>query len=263
MSTPRDRDEFDDRRDDVPGWHEPAHLGGEDSDAPSPSGPMGAPGQPGSPPRRRSLGSGARWRLRGDVARVFADEGDLLGAQGWALSHGWSVSDGTGPEDAGLQDLIASAPVRATKEHRAGSVLRGRGGALELVAFDVVYPLRGGWVPQYAVTAAPLLVPVPAFRLSPARFWKHRTAGLVPLASGNEAFDARWLLLAAEDDPRLRRMVEDPAVQGLLLGSDDGDEFWSAAGYLAVIRPDGHRPQLIEHHARLLGAVVPALTAGY
>ena len=204
MSTPRDPDEFDDRRDDVPGWHEPAHLGGEQAE--QPPAPVEAPG-PRS--RRGSLGTGGMWRLRGDVARVFANEADVLGAQGWALSHGWSVSDGTGPEDAGLQDLIASAPVRATKEHRAGSVLRGRGGALELVAFD-----------------------------------------------------ARWVLLAAEDDPRLRRLIEDPTVQGLLLGSDDGDEFWSAAGHVAVIRPDGHRPQLIEHHARLLGAVVPALTAG-
>jgi hypothetical protein len=63
-------------------------------------------------------------------------------------------------------------------------------------------------------------------------------------------------------------------VRGLLLGTDDGDEFWTAAGahgagsaggggsaggYIAAIRPDGHRPQLIEHHARLLSALVSAL----
>jgi hypothetical protein len=52
-------------------------------------------------------------------------------------------------------------------------------------------------------------------------------------------------------------------VQQLLLGSDDGDELWSAAGHLAALRPDGHRPSLIEHHARLLAAVVGALTGGY
>jgi hypothetical protein len=28
---------------------------------------------------------------------------------------------------------------------------------------------------------------------------------------------------------------------------------------VAAIRPDGHRPQLIEHHARLLTAIVVAL----
>ena len=151
------------------------------------------------------------------------------------------------------------------------SVLRGRSGALELVAFDIAYPLGRSLVPKYAVTAAPLLGEVPGLRLSPARFWRHRTGGLVPIVSGNEAFDARWLLLAAEDTPQVRRLVQDPAVQGLLLGTDDGDEFWTAAvrggggagDFLAAVRPDGHRPQLIEHHARLLTAIIGALAAGY
>ena len=51
-----------------------------------------------------------------------------------------------------------------------------------------------------------------------------------------------------------------PRVRALLLGTDDGDEFWTAAGHVAVVRPDGQRPQLMEHHARLLGAVVGALS---
>ena len=215
-----------------------------------PAGPP--PGFGGGPPRPR-----------GAVAEVFANEGDLVGAQGWALQHGWSISDGTGPQDAVLADLVASSPVRPTKDHRAAGVLRGRAGTLELVAFDVVYPLGRSWIAQYAITAAPLLAAVPGFRLSPARFWRHRTGGLVPMVSGNEQFDARWLLLVAEDDPRLQRLARDPGVQGLLLGSDDGDEFWSAAGHVAAIRPDGHRPQLIEHHAKLLTAIVGALTSGY
>jgi hypothetical protein len=245
-------------------WHEPEHLGGGAQAAGGlpgtpPGGPL-LPTQPG-PPRRR--GGGWYWRPRNDVAEVFAYQGDLVGAQGWALQHGWSISDGTGPEDAVLGDLLASAPVRPTRQHRPAGVLRGRAGNLELVAFDVVYPVGGTWVAQWAITAAPLLAAVPGFRLSPARFWKHRTAGLVPLVSGNDAFDARWLLLAAEDTPELRRVAQDPDVQGLLLGSDDGDELWSAVGHLAAIRPDGHRPSLIEHQARLLTAVVAALTGGY
>jgi hypothetical protein len=276
MSTPRDRDEFDDLPDDARGWQEPASFGssaggpdigpgiGPGSGLPGDAGRAPDQGEPTARPSRRgSLGTGAFWRPRGDVARVFADDGDLLGAQSWALSNGWTISDGTGHEDAVLQDLIVSAPVRATKEHRAAGVLRGRAGSLELVAFDVVFPLSGRWVQEYAITAAPLLLPLPGFRLSPARFWRHRTAGLVPLASGNEEFDARWLLLAAADDPRLHRLIQDPTVQGMLLASDDGDEFWAAAGHVAAIRPDGHRPLLIEHHARLLGAMLPALTAEY
>jgi len=284
MSTPRDRgfdgSDANDPSDPNRGWHEPEHLGGEPAGAeddderyggppadprgagfPPPSEPAPQPGDPSS--RRGSLGTGGAFRPRGDVGRVFAYQGDLVGAQGWALQHGWTLSDGSGPEDAALADLVASAPVRPTKEHRPAGVLRGRSGTLELVAFDVVFPLRNGWVPQYAITAAPLLAPVPGFRLSPARFWRHRTAGLVPLPSGNEAFDARWLLLVTEDAPPLRRLVQDPAVQGLLLGSDDGDEFWAAAGHVAALRPDGHRPELIEHHARLLTAIVAALSSGF
>ncbi|MGZ4538051.1 MAG: hypothetical protein ACXVXT_01955 [Blastococcus sp.] len=282
MSSPRDG------AGDGSDWQEPAHLSGDepagdepnfadrrkqprDSDpsqegaAWQPAGwdlPPAGPQQPTAAPQPQ-FGGGALPRPRGAFAEVFANEGDLVGAQGWALQHGWSISDGTGPEDAVLADLVASSPVRPTKDHRAAGVLRGRAGTLEMVAFDVVYPLGRSWVAQYAITAAPLLTAVPGFRLSPARFWRHRTGGLVPMVSGNEQFDARWLLLVAEDDPRLQRLARDPGVQGLLLGSDDGDEFWSAAGHVAAIRPDGHRPQLIEHHARLLTAIVGALTAGY
>ena len=165
---------------------------------------------------------------------MFTYEGDVVGAQGWALQQGWTISDGNAPEDAVLRDLVASAPVRPTKDHRPASVLRGRSGRLDLVAFDIVYASGRYFVPEYAVTAAPLLGAVPGLRLSPARFWKHRTGGLVPIASGDEAFDTRWMLLAAEDGPQVRRLAQDPAVHGLLLGTDDGDEFWTAAGHLAV-----------------------------
>jgi hypothetical protein len=197
------------------------------------------------------------------MERAFRSETDLIGAQGWALQHGWTISDGQGPQDAVLADLIATSPVRPGKEARAAGVLRGRAGALEFVAFDIAYAVGRSVVPKYAVSAAPLLGAVPGLRLSPARFWRHRTGGLVPVPSGNEAFDSRWLLLATEDGPQVRRLVQDPAVQGLLLGTDDGDEFWTGAGHLAAVRPDGHRPLLIEHHVRLLTALVGALTHGF
>ena len=303
MSSPREPDGFDDRREDGSGWREPAHLGGADDgadQAPPPEQdrdgadpawqppgwdlPPGGEQRPAPPPQHAGPQDGpppgqgfpapARGPVRGGglfgrrrreptvAERVFRYEGDLVGAQGWAVQQGWTVSDGTAPEDAVLADLIASSPVRATKDHRAGNVLRGRAGSLELVAFDVVYVSGRYVVPEYAVTAVPMLGDVPGFRLSPARFWRHRTGGLMPLPSGDDAFDARWLLLAAEDSPQLRRLAQDPAVHGLLLGSDDGDEFWSGAGHVAAIRPDGHRPQLLEHHARLLTAIAGALMTG-
>jgi hypothetical protein len=299
MSTPRDRDAFDDRPDQGGGWREPEHLGGDPADQPArpdepgnTSAPWQPPGwdlppatpagqgptadlpapepadqqltpPPGPDPQPGGLFGRRRTASPRAADEVFGYQGDLVGAQGWALQHGWTISDGSAPEDAVLRALVASAPVRATKDHRPGSVLRGRGGNLELVAFDVVYASGRYFVPEFAVTAAPMLGEVPAFRLSPARLWKHRTAGLVPIASGNEPFDARWLLLAAEDTPQVRRLAGDATVQGLLLGTDDGDEFWSAAGHVAAIRPDGHRPQLLEHHTRLLAAIVGALSPGF
>ena len=248
-----------------PGWSLPP--ANRDEPAPPPS--TGAGGDafpaPGVPPvPGPSTGEAPRTepvppRRPGVVQQVFRYQGDAVGAQGWAVQQGWTVSDGAGPADGVLHELIATAPVRLTKDHRPAAVLRGRAGPLELVAFDVVYASGRYVVPEYAVTAAPVLTAVPGLRLSPARFWKHRTGGLVQVPSGDPEFDTRWVLLAAEDGPAVRHLVQDPTVRGLLLGSDDGDEFWSAAGHVAAVRPDGHRPELLEHHARLLTAVVGAL----
>lgn len=286
MSSPRDRDpgEGFDPAAEGGGWREPEHLGaGADGEPARPAEPSSwePPGwdlpparpqrpapaaDPAADPAEEWTG-GPRFgdgpRASEPMQRVFRQETDLVGAQGWALQHGWTISDGEGPQDAVLRDLLMTAPVRPGKEARPASVLRGRAGTLELVAFDIAYPLGRSIVSKYAVTAAPMLGAVPTLRLSPARFWRHRTSGLVPVVSGNDAFDARWLLMAAEDGPQVRRLVQDPAVQGLLLGTDDGDEFWTGAGHLAAIRPDGHRPLLIEHHVRLLTALVAALSPGY
>lgn len=315
MSSPRDRDGFDDRPDEGSGWREPGHLGGDGersgaeqppseqppadrsaesggaggSTAWQPPGwdlPPASPPRPASPDRPASPPHGGpattagsevtqegflgpqRPRGSSEFARVFAYQGDAVGAQGWAVQQGWAISDGTAPEDAVLAELVRTAPVRATRDHRPAGVMRGRYGTLDLVAFDVLYASGRYAVPEYAVTAAPLLGTLPPLRLSPARFWKHRTGGLVQVPSGDAAFDLRWVLLAAEDGPAARALVGDAAVRRLLLGTDDGDEFWTTpgaaggglmGGHLAAIRPDGHRPELIEHHARLLSAMVGAL----
>ncbi|WP_091377963.1 hypothetical protein [Geodermatophilus sp. DSM 45219] len=246
-----------------PGWDLPPASPDRPAEQPA-AGPQTAAEQPAP----GGLFGGGRPRRPTDFEQVFAYQGDPVGAQGWAVQQGWAISDGTAPEDAVLAELVRTAPVRATRDHRPAGVMRGRYGTLDLVAFDVLYASGRYAVPEYAVTAAPVLGALPPLRLSPARFWKHRTGGLVQVPSDDPAFDARWVLLAAEDGPAARALVGDAAVRGLLLGTDDGDEFWTAAGadggglaggYLAAIRPDGHRPQLIEHHARLLTAIVSAL----
>jgi hypothetical protein len=280
MSSPRDRDGFDERG---PGeWQEPEHLGeGSAGPAGPPEGASTRPAEP-AEPAGSTAWQPAGWDLptvepdrapaprwnppaveqrQSDAGQVFVAGHDPMGVQGWALHHGWVPSDGSGPQDAPLAELVRSAPVRPSRDDRPGNVVRGRGMGLDLVAFDVVYTSGRYAVPRWAVTAAPVLGEVPGFRLSPARFWKHRIGGLLQIPSGDPEFDLRWVLLAPEDSPQLRRLVEDPMVRQLLLGSDDGDELWSAAGFVAAVRPDGHRPLLIEHHARLLAVVVGALAA--
>jgi len=300
VSEPRDRDGFDER-DPEGGWREPPHLRGDDDDvdrpniadrrrAPREEGESWTPPgwdlpahqrdasvdptpdadpEPLPPPVDEPAAApppGPPWaaapRRPGVVSEVFAYQGDLVGAQAWAVQNGWTISDGTAPQDAPLRDLIAAAPVRLSKDHRPAGVMRGRADALDMVAFDVLYASGRTVVPEYAVTAVPLLAPIPYFRLSPARFWKHRTGGLIPVETGDPAFDSRWVLYTAEDWPGVRALAADASVRGLLLNTDDGDEFWAAAGHVAAIRPDGHRPLLIEHHARLLTAVVRAVTGG-
>ena len=257
-----------------PGWDLPTVEPERPGSPPASWSPDEASAPPAEP--RRSLGGlfGSRPAPDADAPSghdpglpadqpALPPDADPWGTQAWAMSVGWVLSDGTAPEDEALTALVQTAPVRPGKEDRAGRVLRGRGNGLDLVAFDIVSPVGRRLVSTHAVTAAPLLGVLPYFRLSPARMWRHGVGGLVQIPSPDPEFDGRWVLLAAEDGPQLRRLVEDPVVRQLLLGSDDGDELWSAAGFVAAVRPDANRPRLIEHHARLLAAVVGALaTAG-
>ncbi len=227
--------------------------------------PWDVPQQQEAPPaqqERRGL-FGRRPRTPSEIEQAFMPKGGPAGdLAAWGAAYGWTASDGTAPEDAPLVPLVQSAPVRPAKSEVPSNVLRGRADGVDLVAFDVVSPYGKGWVATHAITAAPVLGHVPGFRLTPARFWRHGAGGLLQLPSGDQEFDTRWVMLAAEDSPQLRRLVEDPVVRQLLLGSDDGDELWSAVGFVAAVRPDGQRPLLVEHHARILAAVVGALAVG-
>src|SRR4051812_4616666 len=226
MSGPRDPDAFDDRPGEG-GWHEPSHLGeggsdpargdaarkepGRDEPAPASWEPPGwslPPADRGSAAPAPVPAEPAPWRVtQNEVADVVVDPLDPYGSHAWAVRHGWTVSDGSGPQDAVLGDLLAAGPVRLGREHRPAGVMRGRFGTLDVVAFDVAFPLGRRVELAYAVTAAPLLGAVPRLRLSPARLWKHGTAGLLQIPSGDPEFDLRWVLLAAEDGPQVRALV--------------------------------------------------------
>src|SRR4051794_19635599 len=78
--------------DDGGGWHEPEHLGQGASGSPSPAEPRGGDVPAGAPeaegaPEAAPTGRGRR--LPGELDRVFGYQGDQVGAQGWALQHGW------------------------------------------------------------------------------------------------------------------------------------------------------------------------------
>lgn len=173
-----------------------------------------------------------------------------------AERRGWPVQD----EDRTLDGLLAGAPLRLTAEHRAAPVLRGRAGTWDLVACDVRYLMpRGDLSPaQYAVTAVPVLLPLPPIRIAPRRFLAHDSAGLLVVPTGEPDFDRRWRVLAAQDTPEVRALIG-PDLQAVLLDGPDIDEVWTAAGYLAASRADGHHDALLDAQAVLLTAAMAGL----
>ena len=221
-------------------------------DAPDPS-PEDA-----APPRR------SWWRrvTEGQSSEPLAAAGlsrsavPTTGLAAAAERRGWPVYD----EDASLGAVLAEAPLRLTGEHRAAPVTRGGVQNWELLAFDVVYLMPKGYYsqPLYAVTAVPVPIPLPVVRLAPRRFLSHGTAGLLVLTSGDDAFDARWLVLADHDTPEVRGVMGEQ-LRAALLGGPDLDELWTAAGHLAVSRVDGHHDGLLDEHSGLLAAAMAGL----
>jgi len=168
----------------------------------------------------------------------------------------WPMLD----EDPTLAPLLADAPLRLTAEHRAAPVVRGRSGTWDMLACEVRYLMPRGELSlaQYAVTALPVPLPLPALRISPRRFLSHATAGLLVVSTGAEDFDSRWRVLASQDSPEVRGLIG-PELQATLLDGPDVDEVWTAAGHLAASRADGHHDALIDQHTSLLTAAMTGL----
>lgn len=219
---------------------------------PYPGGEPRPDGEPGPNPGRGRR----RWFSTPDW---WTDQPEAPALTDWAQQRGWSISDGDAAEDAGLVELIESAPLRLDPYHRAREVIRGQVGSWRMTAFQITYERGRDQVRRYAVTAAPSLVPLPTLRLVPARFWSHKIGGMMALPSGDEAFDTRWTLLVTEDSPMARSLLAEP-VRALLLASEDRDEIWYGAGHLAITRPDNHYPELLEWHSQVLSTLLAALS---
>jgi len=205
------------------------------------------------PPRR------SWWRrmTEGSDPEELAAAGlSVSGLRAAAERRDWPVHD----EDASLGAVLAEAPLRLTAEHRAAPVTRGWMQNWEIVAFDVVYLMPKGYLsqPLYAVTAVPVPIPLPVVRVAPRRFLTHGAAGLLVLPSGDDAFDARWQILASQDTPEMRGMAGEQ-LRAALLDGPDLDELWTAAGHLAISRVDGHHDGLLDEHSALLSAAMAGL----
>src|SRR4051794_14646212 len=96
---PRESDHSADRLGwEPPGWDLPTATPDQRPDAvPSELPPEGTPTPAAERPRGSLFGSRSRARDP-EMVRAFSYEGDRLGAQSWALQHGWTVADGSGAE---------------------------------------------------------------------------------------------------------------------------------------------------------------------
>ncbi|MGX5655515.1 hypothetical protein ACWKWC_12140 [Geodermatophilus nigrescens] len=206
-------------------------------------------------PGRHGLGL-SRGHSRGLADDVFATRADRGGAAAWARQEGWKSIDEAALELQTAEALVRSAPARhIDKDHQPRNVMAGRIDDSAALAFEVAVSASTGWIAEWAVTAVALPDGAPKMRWTPARLWLHNPDKWVELATGDEVFDARWRVLSATDDAAARRLAADPTIVQALLATDDGDDIWTAAGWLAALRPDGHRPELLKHHVQLLATL--------
>lgn len=134
----------------------------------------------------------------------------------------------------------------------------GLGGSWDVLAFETTYD-DGRWREVHsAVTAVPVLIPLPGLRLMPTRFPMRRAGGMLVIPSDDDEFNARWRLLATEDTPAIRALAG-PTVRAALLSSPDLDEIWAAEGHLMASRLDLLSPPLLRWHVALLAAMLDEL----
>jgi hypothetical protein len=210
-------------------------------------------------PGRHGLGM-SRGHSRGLADDVFASQANRGGTAAWLRQHNWTPIDASDNRFSDAGELVRTAPARRIgDDHHPRNVRAGDAGQAQGLAFEIGVDAATGWIPEWAVTALTCAPSAPTVRWTPARLWSHNPTKLVQLPSGNADFDARWRILSTSDDELSRRVAADPAAQQALLATDDGDDTWTAAGHVAALRPDGHRPELLTHHLQLLSVLKGSL----
>ncbi len=189
---------------------------------------------------------------RGVVDDGFAVRADPAGVRAWCARHGWSAVDTPPPVVA---ELLGSAPVPLGHEHVATGVRTGPADTWTALALDVQARTAHGVVPTWAVTAVGRPGVGDPWRLHPRRLQRFAVGPALPALDVPGPLGERW---SAAGSPALAALLAVPAVEQALLGTDDGDEVWATPTALAALRADGHRPDLVEHHLRLLTTLAGA-----
>jgi len=138
-------------------------------------------------------------------------------------------------------------------EHVPTGIHAGLADGWGALAFDVRARTDHGAVPAWAVTAVGRATTGQPFRLHPRRLGRFTLGPRLPAVALPPSLRERW---TAAGDPSASGLVVSSRAAAALLATDDGDEIWATGTALAALRPDGHRPDLLEHHLRLLTTIV-------
>ena len=223
----------------------------------------GRPARPGSrrAPDRRSPRPAATSGGFPVEQPVMVPPADTWGTQAWALSVGWLLSDGTGPEDAPLAALVHERPGAPGQGGpcRAGPARPGNG--LDLVAFDIVSPMGRQSVartrslpPRCSAPSPPSGCPRPGCGgTAPAAWCRCPARTRSSTAAGCCSRPRTARRCAGWSRTRWSASCCSAATTATSCGRPPASSPRSG--------PTANRPQLIEHHARILAAVVAALAA--
>lgn len=204
------------------------------------------------------LGRGHRLGAADDA---FAYQGDPAGVRRWAEQHGWVRTDEAPPVVA---EILEAAPVPLGPEYVASDVITGQFEGWDALAYNVGVQTSNGVVPKWAMTAVGRSQAGSGFWVHPKRLgrFRRREQGVVTAKLDFAELADRWTLSTNGTEGEGLDLLENRSVVHALLETDDGDELWATPTAFAAVRPDNHRPALLDHHLRLLTTLAKAEPTG-